>query len=370
MACLDQSAHRSHHLGVFCGLESRQRSPLLLAYQRASQLGWLLLPLTMGACGTAARGPSSAGEGGTPTVAEQELILLAELSPERLPAPPPDVSNRFADDAIAAELGRTWFFEPRFAGRLLDPDNDGSGAALGRKGDVQKVSCAGCHLPESAFSDTRTVRRQISLGAGWGRRKAPSLLDVGQSKLLMWDGRSDTLYNQIMRVIESPVEMNSSRLFVAQQVFALYREPYERLFGVLPPLDDAQRFPPLDATETGCAALDSKNACTTAMRGSPGDGAEFDGMAAEDQDAVTRVVVNVGKAMGAYQRLLSCGPSRFDHFMRGDRGALSVAEQRGAALFVGKGKCVSCHSGPFLSDEKFHNVGMRAEVVATAFLNA
>ena len=87
------------------------------------------------------------------------------------------------------------------------------------------------------------------------------------------------------------------------------------------------------------------------------------------QDAVTRVMVNVGKALGAYQRLLSCGPSRFDRWMQGDASALTRSEQRGAGLFVGKGKCSGCHSGPFLSDEKFHNVGMRAAVIATVFLN-
>ena len=49
---------------------------------------------------------------------------------------------------------------------------------------------------------------------------------------------------------------------------------------------------------------------------------------------------------------------------------MSLSEQRGAAFFVGKGRCAECHKGPFFSDEKFHNVGMRPALVATAFLDA
>ena len=96
--------------------------------------------------------------------------------------------NAWADDSSASELGQRLFFDPRFSGMLLDGDNDGSPATLGSKGDVGKVACAGCHLPESGFSDTRSIRHQISLAVGWGIRRAPSLLDVGQSTLLTWVG--------------------------------------------------------------------------------------------------------------------------------------------------------------------------------------
>jgi cytochrome c peroxidase len=85
---------------------------------------------------------------------------------------------------------------------------------------------------------------------------------------------------------------------------------------------------------------------------------------------VSEVVVNLGKALGAYERLLSCGSSRFDSWMSGDTEALSFAEQRGAQLFVGKAGCVTCHSGPYLSDQKFHNVGLKPQPVAVVFLDA
>jgi cytochrome c peroxidase len=82
------------------------------------------------------------------------------------------------------------------------------------------------------------------------------------------------------------------------------------------------------------------------------------------------VVVNVGKALGAYERLLACGPSRFDQWLHGDDTALTDSEQRGAHLFVGKAKCNTCHSGPFMSDEQFHNVGLQPLTVATVFIDS
>jgi cytochrome c peroxidase len=89
-------------------------------------------------------------------------------------------------------------------------------------------------------------------------------------------------------------------------------------------------------------------------------------MAPADQALVTTVAVNATKAIAAYLRQLRCGPGRFDHWLDGDATALSRAEQRGAALFVGRGDCVSCHDGPRLTDGQFHNVGLAPAVVAVA----
>jgi cytochrome c peroxidase len=317
--------------------------------------------------------PSGTGDPDpAPVLSPETRAALAALSPETLPPPPEDVSNAFADDPRAARFGQRLFFEKRFSGNLLDGDNDGSPNALGVFGETGKVACAGCHVPRAGFSDDRSLGGAISLGAGWGRRRSPSLLDVGQARLVMWDGRHDALYNQPFGPFESGVEMNSSRLFVAQQVLALHRAEYEAVFGEMPALDDETLFPQLTAETTGCRHVDNGNppACDGEKHGMPGDGAEFDGLSSELQDQVTRVVVNVGKAIGAYERLLACGPGRFDAWVHGDESALSPSEQRGAALFVGKGRCVGCHAGPFFSDQAFHNVGLKPETVAVVFIDA
>jgi cytochrome c peroxidase len=330
----------------------------------------LITLLALG-CGSESDGEART-ESGAPRFTRAELDALGTLAPTTLPSPPEDVSNRFADDPAARAFGQKLFFDADFSGKLLDGDNDGTVNALGNVGDTGKVSCAGCHVPDAGFLDDRTLGKQISLGAGWGLRRAPSLLDVGQASLLMWDGRHDALYNQPFGPLESPVEMNTSRLFTAQVVHRKHRAEYEALFGEMPPFDDTTRFPPLTAETTGCqpSGIDTLTTCDGTTHGMPGDGAEFDGLAPEDRDAVTEVVANLGKALGAYERLLSCGSGRFDDWMLGDPEALSFTEQRGAKLFVGKADCVRCHSGPYLSDQKFHNVGLKPMPVAAVFLDA
>ena len=86
----------------------------------------------------------------------------------------------------------------------------------------------------------------------------------------MWDGRHDTLYNQPFGPLESRLEMNSSRLYLAERIFASYRADYEAVFGEMPPLDDPERFPPLTAELTGCElkrGTDPSDPC--AARGVP-----------------------------------------------------------------------------------------------------
>jgi cytochrome c peroxidase len=320
----------------------------------------------MGSAGSQAEMP--AGDG---IVGSAARAKLAKLSAAELPAPPEDVSNRYADDPAAAALGQRFFFDRGFSGALLDSDNTGGAGTLGSVGESGKVACSDCHEPSLGFVDKRSPRRQVSLGSGWGRRRAPSLLNVGQATLLMWDGRRDTSYNQPIAALESGLEMNSSRLYLAQQINARYRESYNAVFKDDPisvPLDDASRFPQLEGSATGCRELTFDKdgiSSTSDCHGAPGDGAEYDGMSAADQDAVTRIAVNFGKAIAAYLRLLTCGAGRFDQWVAGHEDALSASEQRGAALFVGQregGKmvdgCDTCHSGPFMSDQKFHNVGM------------
>ena len=126
-----------------------------------------------------------------------------------------------------------------------------------------------------------------------------------------------------------------------------YRERYEALFGPLPDLTDRARFP------EGASPLG--NAVATA---------KWNAMADEDRKAVTRVFVNIGKAIAAYETTLMPGPSRFDQYVKrllnGDpSGAdlLTADEVSGLRLFIGKAMCVSCHFGPTFTNHGFHNVG-------------
>jgi len=295
----------------------------------------------------ACSGTNDAGAAGEldhehPALPAETLNRLLALSPEELPAPPSDTTNSYADDPRAAALGQKFFFDTRFSGPLLDADNDGAPGTLGVMGEASRVSCESCHNATASFLDARSARGQISLGSGWTRRRAPSLLDVGHAQLLMWDGRRDTAYNQVFGVIESPLEFNSSRLFVAQQIARYYRSEYEALFGALPAgLAD---YESLEPEQAGCSEMPADPLVERCPK--PG----------HDDPDVIRVVVNMGKAIAAYERLLDCGPSKFDAWMHGDETALTPEQQAGAVHFVESG-CDDCHSGPYLSDQKFYNVG-------------
>ena len=281
--------------------------------------------------------------------------------------PPPDVSNRYGDDPAAATLGQKLYFETRLSGQLLDPDNGMLAGSLGTKGTPGLVGCTSCHVPMSGFVDTRSPGQQISLAAQWTARKAPMLLESGFVSLFNWDGARDSMWRQTIGVMEGNREFNSARLFVAEQVFQFYRGDYEASFGAMPELDDTTRFPTLAPANAGCIIGSAQDQYI--CHGLPGDGAEYDGMAPDDQTAVTRVMVNAAKAIAAYQRQLRCGASRFDAWIDGDDSALSDSELRGAALFIGKAQCTTCHSGPNLTDYQFHNAGLAPKHVAQAFVD-
>lgn len=336
----------------------------MAAERAARRLRVLVSAAVLAGCG------ESSGE--SPSPPEPEDAAFAALAALRYDdAPPPaDPSNRVADDVAARRFGQRLFFDGALSGALLEGDHDGSGGTLGRQGDTGRVSCASCHVPSGHFVDTRSPHRQISLGAEWTARRSPTLLEVAFAPLFNWDGRHDTLWAQSVGVMESSKEFNSGRAFVATQIWTLHRAEYEAVFGAMPPLDDASRFPALSPAEAGCVEVRTMSGNTYRCRGKPGDAADYDAMAAEDRRAVTQVTVNAAKAIAAYVRQLRCGPGRFDAWLDGDAAALGESERRGARLFVGKGDCVRCHAGPNFTDGRFHNVGLTPAIVAVTFVDA
>ncbi|HEV8549562.1 MAG TPA: cytochrome c peroxidase [Polyangiaceae bacterium] len=341
-------------------MAARERSRVALGLAVAVGLG-------AGACGQGGNGSGVDGEG-APALSAGDRAALQSLRYDDGPEPA-DPSNLFADDPAAQRFGQRLFYEKAFSGALLEGDNDGTSVTLGQRGESGRVSCAGCHVPTTGFVDTRSPHRQVSLAAQWTLRKTPTLLEVGFAPLYNWDGRRDAIWNQALGVMESNREFNSARLFVAEQLFRLYRDPYETVFEAMPPFDDAGRFPQLSGDTAGCVEVSTPQGSTFRCRGVPGDGADYDGMAPGDQKLVTVAAVNATKALDAYVRRLRCGPGRFDAWLDGDANALSASERRGAALFVGSAGCATCHSGPRLTDGQFHNVGLSPAVVAVAILD-
>ena len=243
---------------------------------------------------------------------DREWSVIQRLSP--LPEVPPlNTTNRVADNREAAQLGQMFFFDTRFS-------KDGT------------VACATCHSPFHGFADVEAT----SLGAGRGTRNAPTLLNAAYNRWQFWDGRADTLWSQALSALEGETEQAGTRLQYAHLIHRSYAAAYETVFGALPALEDATRFP---------------------VDGKPGDPA-FDSMSEPDQHAVNVVFANIGKAIEAYERLLISRNAPFDRFVAGDTAAISLEAKRGLKTFIGKGFCILCHDTPTFTDNEFHNLGV------------
>jgi cytochrome c peroxidase len=67
---------------------------------------------------------------------------------------------------------------------------------------------------------------------------------------------------------------------------------------------------------------------------------------------------DLAAALATYVRTILAGNSPYDRYVNGDREALNAEQRAGLDLFRGKANCSSCHVGPNLTDERFHNTGL------------
>jgi len=250
-----------------------------------------------------------------------------ELSP--LPVPPADPTNAWAEDPAAAHLGQFLFFDPRLSG-------------------TGEFSCSTCHDPEYGFANPD----QLSEATGTTGRHAPTILNTVYQDFMFWDGRADSHWCQALGPLEDPGEQATTRLAIAH-LFADDADlgtAYAAVFGALPDLSDAERFPAEGRPMSG--EPDHPHAVA------------WSGMTEEDQESINRIYANVGKAISAYERLLVRGESPFDtqvvDWKEGntESAGISEAAQRGLKLFLGEGNCTFCHSGPLFSNKAFHNIGL------------
>jgi len=167
-----------------------------------------------------------------------------------------------------------------------------------------KTSCATCHRPDKAFGDGLPQAK----GAGGKvlKRNTPSLLNVGFYSTYLWDGRAKSLEEQALGPIQAADEMNQDLDQLEKKLKAVpgYAKQFQAVFGT----------------------------------------------------KVTRD--GIAKALAAFQRTLVTGPSPYDRYLGGEKGALSAEAKRGMEMFFGDAGCARCHRGPLLTDEKFYRIGV------------
>jgi len=280
-------------------------------------------------------------------------------------ASPTDASNKYQANPAAQALGRQFFWDARFSGISTGADALGRPMLFARaaKGQPINIACITCHDLRRGGIDPDSVPGNVSIGAGWTDTNTSSVYNDGFQELVLWNGRADSLWAQAAVVMEGT--MGSNRLRVAWTIANLYRADYEAVFAEypLPMAPDAvpdARFPAdgKPGAKAGCQAGDATEPF----------GDAFDCMDPDDQTAITRVVVNFGKAVAAFESLLVSRNSAFDRFAadvgagKGDQSTeISADAKNGALLFVGKAGCSDCHHTPLFSDGSFYNVGVLQE---------
>lgn len=266
---------------------------------------------------------TTAPRGSRATWTPEEVEVIRSMRLDALPGTPPDPSNRYADDAEAARLGKALFFDKR----------------LSRNG---AVSCASCHDPSRGFQDDRPV----GVGVGTGRRRSMPVVDAVQSPWLFWDGRKDSLWSQALGPLEDPAEHGGTRAGYVRMLATHYADAYRRVFGALP--------------DPGSVPSEASPVGTDAQR------AAWEQLDSGQRRDINRAYANMGKAIAAFERTLRHAPSRFDRYAQGldessaPDGVLTAQEVAGLRVFIGRGQCVSCHSGPLMTDFSFHNTGVPA----------
>src|ERR1700752_773928 len=280
--------------------------------------GWLVLfgmGLLITACSTFGEAPWS----------DEELSELRSLWIGSLQPLPVDPSNKYADDPRAARFGQKFFFDTRFSSN-------------------GEVACATCHQPDKLFQDGTPLAH----GVGTTDRRTMTIIGTAYSPWLFWDGRKDSQWAQALGPMESPVEHGSNRTYYAHIIDQYYRAEYERIFGTMP---EVRHLPVL----TGSVQ-------------SPEVTAAWEAMSAEDREIVTRIYVNMGKSIAAYERYLIPGESRFDQYVKAvlindiqtAKTILTSDEIAGLRLFIGEANCTNCHNGPLFTNNDFHNTGVPA----------
>ncbi len=177
-----------------------------------------------------------------------------------------------------------------------------------------EVSCATCHDPAKAFTDS-PLKTSEGVNKQTGTRNAPTVINALYFDKQFWDGRSPDLEDQALHPFVNPIEHG---------------------------LKDHQ--PILDI-----------------VRSDPEYVAGFKTVFNKSGDEIT--MTEVTKAIAAFERTIFSGNSPFDRwYFGGESGALTAAQKRGFKLFINEGRCVSCHvieqTQALFTDNRFYNIGV------------
>lgn len=167
------------------------------------------------------------------------------------------------------------------------------------------ISCASCHLPKFAFSDTLSLSKGVNNALG--KRNAPTLTNVAYNAFYFLDGGANTLELQLHVPFTEHQEMNMTypELINRLNKNKYYMKSFNAIFGKDPDL------------------------------------------------------FGLTRAISAFERTLISTDSRYDQFIAGDSTILSKPEIAGMNLFNSdETHCSNCHNGFNFTNNSFENIGL------------
>ncbi|MBI3418233.1 MAG: cytochrome-c peroxidase [Verrucomicrobia bacterium] len=190
-------------------------------------------------------------------------------------------------DARKVALGNRLFHEP-----MLSKDNT--------------VSCATCHELSKGGTDQRA--RSVGIKGAEGPINAPTVFNCALNFKQFWDGRAETLEEQVEGPTQAPAEMGATweDMLAKLQRSSDYATAFKAIY-----LDGVQRK-------------------------------------------------NVKDAIAEFERSLITPNARFDQYLRGDDKALTDDEKEGYRKFKGYG-CISCHQGVNVGGNMFQPLGVMGD---------
>lgn len=200
----------------------------------------------------------------------------------------PKVRDGFTPQEI--DLGRYLFFDPVLS-------MDGS------------MACATCHIPAKGFSDglaTSMGNNNMKLD-----RAAPTLWNVAYLSRLFWDGRVNSLEEQLEGSLFSEDEMANTPENLLKTLNNI--DNYRQLF--------AEAYP---------------------ARG--------------EKDDIN--LKEISRALSAFQTSLISLNSKYDHYVHGYHEALNSKEIEGMNVFRSfVARCAECHTPPLFTNQQFAVIG-------------
>ena len=172
------------------------------------------------------------------------------------------------------------------------------------------ISCASCHAPSEVFSDRRPL--SIGIQGQKGLRHSMTIINAAYQPILFWDGRAKTLEEQSKGPIANPKEMT------------LFQDPHEAHW------ECHKRVKGIKGYRTLFKKIFNNEECT---------------------------IDDIAKAIATFERTVLSGNSAYDHYIKGDKEAMTPEQIHGYKIFTTKG-CIDCHHGVNFSNGKFANIGI------------